>query len=210
MNKITKKYIDNYFYQNEKYYAQLSKSIQNNIQGRICHHGVRILNIIVNLIDIDSYLEIGVHNGASMSYVVSQDKKPINCYGIDLFSKAGLHYTKDNLSLDQTLSNITKNNLSHSTINLIEGNSRDNNIINCVKDLELDLLFIDGNHSLKGVKSDFDNYAKLVKPNGIIVFDDYNQKWPGVVNFVDNLKNHQRYKNIGCFFKNEIIFQKKP
>lgn len=210
MNKITKKYIDNYFYQNEKYYVQLSKSIQNNIQGRICHHGVRVLNIIVNLIDIDSYLEIGVHNGASMSYVVSQDKKSINCYGIDLFSKAGLHYTKDNLSLDRTLSNITKNNLSNSTINLIQGNSRDKKIINCVKDLELDLLFIDGNHSLKGVKSDFDNYAKLVKPNGIIVFDDYNPRHSGVVNFVHTLQNNQRYKNIGCFFENEIIFQKKP
>lgn len=208
MNQITKEDIDNYYDQNRNYYIELSKSICNNIQGRICHHGVKILNIIVQLADIDTYLEIGVHNGASMSYVVRQDKKSINCYGIDLFSKAGLHYTKDNLSLDQTLYNITKNNLSNSAINLIQGNSRNKKIINRVEDLQFDLLFIDGNHSLEGVKSDFNNYSKLVKPNGIIVFDDYNKNWPGVIKFVDTLKNCHKYKNIGCFFSNEIIFQK--
>jgi len=47
---------------------------------------------MVQLLDIKNYLEIGVHNGASMSYVVNQNKNSINCYGIDLFKNTFSHY----------------------------------------------------------------------------------------------------------------------
>ena len=36
----------------------------------------------------------------------------------------------------------------------------------------LDLLFIDGDHSYEGVKSDFANYSTLVRPGGLIVLHD--------------------------------------
>lgn len=36
----------------------------------------------------------------------------------------------------------------------------------------LDLLFIDGDHSYAGVKSDFANYSPLVRPGGLIVLHD--------------------------------------
>jgi predicted O-methyltransferase YrrM len=36
----------------------------------------------------------------------------------------------------------------------------------------LDFLFIDGDHSLFGVSSDFDMYAPLVRPGGVIAFHD--------------------------------------
>jgi predicted O-methyltransferase YrrM len=37
---------------------------------------------------------------------------------------------------------------------------------------EIDLLFIDGDHSYKGVKSDWDMYSPLVKKGGHVVFHD--------------------------------------
>lgn len=37
---------------------------------------------------------------------------------------------------------------------------------------KLDLLFIDGDHSLKGVSADFAKYSKLVRPGGAVVFHD--------------------------------------
>ncbi len=37
-----------------------------------------------------------------------------------------------------------------------------------------DILFIDGNHSRKGVMSDFNSFHEFVSPGGYIVFDDYN------------------------------------
>lgn len=38
----------------------------------------------------------------------------------------------------------------------------------------LDFLFIDGDHSYEGVKADFEDYRKLVRPGGLIAFHDIN------------------------------------
>jgi predicted O-methyltransferase YrrM len=41
-----------------------------------------------------------------------------------------------------------------------------------LKDQYLDYLFIDGDHSYEGVKSDFENYRRYVRKGGLIVFHD--------------------------------------
>ncbi|WP_162560022.1 class I SAM-dependent methyltransferase [Methylotetracoccus oryzae] len=38
---------------------------------------------------------------------------------------------------------------------------------------ELDLLFIDGDHSYQGVKSDWEAYKKFLKPGSVVVFHDW-------------------------------------
>lgn len=43
---------------------------------------------------------------------------------------------------------------------------------NHLKCKEIDLLFIDGDHSYEGVKKDFEMYSPLVKNNGMIAFHD--------------------------------------
>lgn len=40
------------------------------------------------------------------------------------------------------------------------------------QDIQIDFLFIDGDHSYEGVKSDFELYSKLLSPKGIIVLHD--------------------------------------
>jgi predicted O-methyltransferase YrrM len=61
-------------------------------------------------------------------------------------------------------------------IYLIRGNSHDPHTIERVESIlasrKLDLLFIDGDHAYKGVKADFENYSKFVRPGGIIAFHD--------------------------------------
>jgi len=61
-------------------------------------------------------------------------------------------------------------------IRLIRKNSHDlatlGQIKKILKKKEIDVLFIDGDHSYEGVKQDFEMYAPLVKKNGIIVFHD--------------------------------------
>ena len=39
---------------------------------------------------------------------------------------------------------------------------------------KLDFLFIDGDHSYDGVKADFEMYAPMVRPGGLIAFHDIN------------------------------------
>jgi cephalosporin hydroxylase len=58
----------------------------------------------------------------------------------------------------------------------IQGNSQGELAIrgasSIFKDDPVDLLFIDGDHSYQGVKADYENYEKLVRPGGMIVFHD--------------------------------------
>ena len=41
------------------------------------------------------------------------------------------------------------------------------------KDEEADCLFLDGDHTYKGLKTDLHLYAPKVRPGGYIFFDDY-------------------------------------
>jgi predicted O-methyltransferase YrrM len=43
----------------------------------------------------------------------------------------------------------------------------------CQYTSKLDLLFIDGNHSYEGVKSDWETYKKFLFPGSLVVFHDY-------------------------------------
>lgn len=203
---MNKSEIYNFYQKHQKFYTDLKKQIKTNISGRICHHGVTVLNIIVQLLDIQNYLEIGVHNGASMSYVVNQNKNAINCYGIDLFENTFSHYVQDKISKNRTLNNIISNNISNSKIQLIQGNSTDKNVIKQVQHIEFDLLFIDGDHRFSFVKKDFENYSKLVKKNGIIVLDDYSNRHKGVIKFVNSIGNG--FEQIGLIFNNEMVYRK--
>ena len=47
----------------------------------------------------------------------------------------------------------------------------------------VDCLFIDGDHTYNGTKSDIQQFIPLMKPNALVVFDDYN--FPGVKQALD-------------------------
>lgn len=202
-------FINNYFLENKDFYLSLTKKISKNINGRQCHHRVSIIHILSKLYNLKTYLEIGVHNGTSMSYFVSSENAE-KSYGIDLFEGTINKYKRDKLLLDKSYKNITNNNLK-CEINLIKGNSFNENIINKVKELNInfDLLFIDGDHTYKGIKKDFLNYNKFVKKNGYIILDDYEPNYPGILKFTDEyIKNNNEFKIIGVFENNELIIQK--
>jgi len=198
----------NFYQENKATYTKIRQEICTNINGRICHHNVKVLNILVNLLNIKTYLEIGVHNGASMSYVVRQNKNPIDCYGIDLFSHKLKRYQPDRISLKRAKSNIQANNTSNSKINIIQGNSTSQDTISQINHMQIDLLFIDGDHSYMGVKQDFENYIGLVKSDGIIVFDDCSRSWPGVKRFTNELSANIQLEKIGLIFQSEMIYRK--
>lgn len=205
--------IEDYIIYNSDYYQKLKKQISTNIDGRICHHKVEIINAVLELMDNPkNYLEIGVHNGTSMSYAVSTTKK-INCYGIDLFeSSHDTKYRPDNLQQDRTLNNIEKNNSSDSRIRLIKGDSTDKKthqfLENMLRKEKIDLLFIDGNHTYDYIKSDFYNYEKYLRNGGFLIIDDYEPRYPGIVKFVSEIENRQDFKFVGVYKENDLILQK--
>lgn len=60
----------------------------------------------------------------------------------------------------------------------ITGDSHDpatrDRVVEALRDEPLDVLFIDGDHTYEGVKADFDLYARLVRPGGIVALHDIN------------------------------------
>jgi predicted O-methyltransferase YrrM len=64
----------------------------------------------------------------------------------------------------------------------------------------IDFLFIDGDHRLAGVTRDFELYAELVRPGGIIAFHDILEKQPFPGNQVYHL-----WKKINMNFRHEEL-----
>jgi len=149
--------------------------------------------------NVKNILEIGTGSGGTL-YLFSQlsDKKA-KIISVDLMHPRW------------KIDFYTKLILPSQKLFLVGGNSHRiqtlNKIKKILKNQKLDLLFIDGDHSYKGVKSDFEMYKNLVKKGGVIAFHDIaasyiiNPEWAGVNEFWNEVKN--KYEAI------EIIESKK-
>lgn len=197
-------------------YNNIFKKTESSIRGRVCHPSIISLIILCeNDPSISSYLEIGVHNGGSMSLIVSNGNHDKKCFGIDLFQdmydeKKHLnkskftryqYFKRDNLNIAKSLKNIQDSNTTNAIVNLIQGNSYFDDTEQKFKDQltdsglkGIDLLFIDGDHTVDGVRNDYERYSKYVKTGGWIVFDDYHH--PEVKRVIDSykFKNFQLFK----------------
>jgi cephalosporin hydroxylase len=83
--------------------------------------------------------------------------------------------------------------------NVLTGNSRSSEIIAAARNIHFtfkaDFLLIDGDHTYRGVKADFENYQDIVKPGGSIVFHDI-VGIKGVRMLWKQLKKKYRYTEI--------------
>lgn len=64
------------------------------------------------------------------------------------------------------------------------------------------LVFVDGGHDYETCKSDTENAFKLIRPGGLVIWDDYNVDWPGVMRAIDEV-DAQGHDLI--FFKEESL-----
>ena len=122
-------------------------------------------------------VEIGSWQGKS-TYCISKGLKSGKVYAIDPFNKdagtdEGTQKDYDSIYIENTL-------LENFKKNMIQFGVSDKIIIkqgysyNFSEDFEtINFLFIDGDHSIKGCKTDFELYAQKIKPKGFIAFHDY-------------------------------------
>ena len=83
--------------------------------------------------------------------------------------------------------NLQRAGMSEENFTLIKTLSTEPEALEAAAKRKYDLLVIDGDHSYAGVKTDFENYAHLVKLGGYIIFDDYGSAdWPEVQKYVDD------------------------
>lgn len=203
------------------------RSIQNQVSERHFHEATYILYDLRTALGNRpvKYLEIGSYTGISASLMLSHPM-PTFVTLVDPCILPKEHFHGE-LNQEATI----RNNI----LTLFPNNSR------CAlehpweirvgfspealpKNDSFDIIFIDGNHSTKGVWADYNHTIDLLRPGGYMVFDDY-LDWksnPAVRPAVDNiaqmtdlipigtLKNvHRIHPDLNISYINEYIFQKK-
>jgi len=112
-------------------------------------------------------IEIGRYKGGSTLTIAAAMNGEGNFWSIDLGDKeARLHDGKLSQKFDEQVEDVFKR--FGLRADLIVGDSRAID----VDTGEVDLVFIDGDHSYEGVRSDFERFGKRVRIGGALLFDD--------------------------------------
>jgi predicted O-methyltransferase YrrM len=172
----------------------LTRSISDSINNQTMHHHYHILYDIANTYPKDTnitYVEIGCYAGGSACLMLQRPNTRV--ISIDL----GQPIPKETV-----YSNVKNLNKFNNPYYYFEGDSQTYEMVSKLKELtnEVDILFIDGDHSYQAVINDFMLYEGLVKSGGYIVFDDYRDEGcPGTKEAVDEIVESvkERYTNIG-------------
>lgn len=137
-----------------------------------------------------------------------------------IFYEATKEKCVDIFSVDINTFERAKKNLSDTTVNLITDSSV--SFANKWHGKDIDLLFIDGDHSLMGIANDYAAWSKHVKKGGTIIFHDYDQPRRGGVAhfavrvFAETLKESKalkswthEYKLLACKKQQDCHFEVK-
>ena len=196
-----------------KLYSSNEKSKLNNvinhinseIDGRVCvtdylYYTMALFKFLKD--DIKVYAEIGTLWGGSAGIILQIANPDTELFCIDLFNG---YYNKPTLAndwnkcsvsidgrnhLEFVKINLNKLNVNNNKINYLKGSSYDDKTVSTFKSYnkKIDFLFIDGDHSEKGVVNDFMAYKDFMNSNGIICFDNYGGRaWPGVKKALDKI-----------------------
>jgi len=125
------------------------------------HEEIRGLLGVVASARPKEILEIGTSMGGTLYLLTKAADEAANLVSVDL------HIA------DETLFSSFGRKRQH--LHVVQGNSRDSKMIESTNKRfpsGVDLLFLDGDHSYDGVKSDFLNYSPLVRDGGLIAFHD--------------------------------------
>lgn len=187
----------------------------NKMTGRVCNDvDDFIVNYYMRLIAAKEFLpsdsnyaqvEIGVLFGGSMILMLDALKKN-NCkhkiIGIDpldgFYIRDNMDYSSDRdivtnlpINLSTVEKNIVKCGFSPDDVMIIKDYSESKKAISTVSQYRICSIQLDGNHSYKGLKEDFNNYFPLIAPGGYILIDNYkdshwlNRFHPGVTKFIE-------------------------
>ena len=184
-----------------KYYAHRVRMIEAMSVGRLATPIETILLRCLATLSINTtdqtvrLLEIGTLFGLGSSIIYDicrANSKTVELHLIDpLFGyySEGNRDIMLNINVNSTIvrNNLALLNIPDEHIILYEGLSTDREIIASVTQQQFDIILIDGDHSLEGVKMDFEYYHSSVKNGGYILFDDYNNPaWPDIKKYVDD------------------------
>lgn len=135
-------------------------------------------------------LEIGTHDGTNavnMFRLASKGGRPVRYYGFDLFEALDSRQSLSESALrPRRLSEVQAHLRQHNVdAQLIAGDSSRTLPTAIPRLPRMDLIFIDGGHSVETVGNDWRNVAPLIHSETVVFFDDY-PNW-GIKNVVDTI-----------------------
>jgi predicted O-methyltransferase YrrM len=132
-------------------------------------------------------LEIGTNNGTNAVAMIKNagNKIPenkINYYGFDLFEDLTSELADKEFSFksSDTVENVKKTieSFTSAKATLFKGDTNDT-LAKVVLPF-MDLIYIDGGHTLETISNDWNHCCNRIKPNGVIFLDDYFTEMPFV------------------------------
>lgn len=159
------------------------------------------------------YLEIGVFEGNSFLFVLSQFKSA-SCYAVDPWINSDDKHTA--LKFTHNMNVIEKNfdkNLYDFRSNFSKIKKKSDVFLQETQEI-FDVIYVDGDHTYSRVLSDAIKSWKLLNKNGVLIFDDYFYHYPhnprgyvgyAINNFLNKIK--KEYK-ILLVTKNQIFIKK--
>jgi len=152
---------------------------------------------VVQKLNPETVVEIGTANGGTL-FLFANVTNPKRVVSIDLpYGSFRDGYSFGKIPLYKSLG-------KKGIIKLIRANSHNDSTFNKLKkeldNRQVDILFIDGDHTYEGVSKDFQMYSPLVKKGGIVAFHDIviHDKSSGceVSKFWNELKKSYRHREI--------------
>lgn len=127
-----------------------------------------------------TYVEVGVFVGGNILRVHDfcyVEGINAHIFGVDNFS---FHNISDeslrwaSMSREMDFKKSVEENLTNTSIKLVDGDSLSGSVLNLFQDNSIDVLFLDGDHSYEVVSKELDLWTKKVAKGGYIVGHD----WP--------------------------------
>jgi len=156
-------------------------------------------------------VEIGSWQGRSTSFLARAVSNSQNgtFYAVDHFKgnvgkeKFYVVGNKDLSDLeDNFLSNMKSIGLSNS-IRLL--NMPNEQAEQELEDINIRFLFIDGDHTKNGVEKDIELFFPKLMPGSIVVFDDFSNGFPGLVEAVDTLIAERKFSRIMSYSNTLVL-----
>lgn len=123
--------------------------LDNNIEGWLSVYEGHLLTALASKCNTGCIVNIGCHCGRSIEYILQGKPEHVPLYGIDIVKQKKLDTT---------------------SFNFIHGSSQDQTIVDQINNIEL--LFIDGDHSYEAVSNDIKLWIPKVIKGGVIIFHD--------------------------------------
>lgn len=203
-----------------KYLERKLQVLEGLCEGRLAGSvddavGRMLAGCLVNSKELN-ILEIGVLFGVGAAYLHHTLAPRFDRVRLVLLDPFEGYYGKDHLDpltgLPVTRASVERNmmrcGIPSDDVEILEGFSTDDKINAAAESAgPFHLIVIDGDHSAEGIRADFDGYASMLKPGGMLVIDDYgSEDWPAVTVFVDEtVRDDPRFKLVAVIGKTAVF-----